>query len=73
MLEKLQGRGAKAGAPPDIAKTASKLPKVGDEYRRIQRTTKRTANKSGRGFWARVDGLPHRRDFGDRNPVVNCI
>ena len=73
MLKKLFCRWSETGPSPNIAEVASKLPKILDENRFIQGSTKRTADESGRGFRAHIDGLIHRCDFCDRDAVVNCI
>jgi hypothetical protein len=73
VFEELPDRGSEARARPDVAEPAAKLAEAFDENRNIQGATKRTANECCRGFLRHVDGLIHRRDFGDRDTAVNCI
>ena len=73
MLEELLHRRTKTGTTPNVTKAPTKFAEVSNKNGGIQGSTKRTANESGRGFWAHIDRLPHRCDFGDRDTAVDCI
>jgi hypothetical protein len=70
--ELFNGR-AKTRTRPEVTKATAKLTEVPDEDRRIDGTAKRTTDKSRRGLRRYIDGLIHRRDFCDRDAMVNCF
>jgi hypothetical protein len=73
MLKKLFNCLSKISARLVPTKTPGILRKTMDLYGSIEGATKRTAYKSSRGFFGRVNGLIHRRNFSDRNTSVNSI
>ena len=58
---------------PCVAEAAAILADVADEHRGIQGAAERATDESRGRFRGDVDGLIHRRDFGDRDTAVNCI
>lgn len=73
MFKKLFDGRAQAGARPHVAEAAAEFTKALYQDRRIEGTTKCTANKCCRGFWRHIDGLIHRRDLCDCDATVDCI
>jgi hypothetical protein len=58
---------------PVTAEAAAKRREVVYKYRFVERTAERTTDESGYGIGRHVDGLAHRRDFGDRDTTAFCI
>jgi len=73
MRKKLFRSRSEARTTPDVSEPATKLHKIIYQHGRIEGATQCTADESGRGLRRYVDGLIHRRDFCDRNSLVNCF
>ncbi len=73
VIEELPDGRTETGARPDAAKSPLEVAKLRYQNRCIEWATQRTAYKCGRAFPGHVDGLIHRRNFGDRDAVVRCV
>ena len=70
VLEKLLDGAAEVAARPGAAEPPAKLGKGPDQNGSVEGAAKCTSDKGGRGLGRRIDGLIHRRRFGNGYATV---
>jgi hypothetical protein len=73
VFEELLYSRTQTAVPPHVAEPTAKHGHVFYQYRGVEGAAESAAYKSGSCFMICIDGLIHRRNFGDRNATAMCI